>query len=98
MTVSALIWECARSRHSAVTSEEVVGEVLCSIRQCDASWQQEGVDVDAQHGQHDHKGGQQGCALAGGDDRARDPVIQTTLQRITQTLAKAEVVHPAQTA
>ena len=63
------------------TSKKVVGEILGGVCQRDANWQQQGVDVHAQHGQHDDKGCQQGCALAGGDDGARDPVIKAALQQ-----------------
>ena len=58
-----------------------MGEVFRGVGERHACWQQQGIDVDAQHGEDDHKGRQQRRALAGGDDRSRNPVVQATLQR-----------------
>ena len=58
-----------------------MGEVFRSIGERHACWQQQGIDIDSQHGEDNHKGRQQCCALAGCDDRSRDPVIQAALQQ-----------------
>lgn len=67
-----------------------MGEVFRSIGERHACWQQQGIDVDAKHGEDDHKTRQQRRALAGGDDRSRYPVIQATLQQVDSQTKKLQ--------